>query len=119
MAEMQNSVLILVLIIIAFGVTVSVYIYRGRRAISKVIEIFYEHHALGSKDAKTLKELGLEKPDFARRIMRGRDFKQDALQVLMKRGLICLTEDGKLYMVKDKLGQDLRYRGRDPRPQKS
>jgi len=107
MAEIQNVLLFLVLMIMAFGVILSVYIFRGRRAISKVIEIFHRHNALGIKDAKTLQELGLEKPNFAKRIMRGRDYKQYALQILMKRGLICLTEDGKLYMVEDKLDQDL------------
>jgi hypothetical protein len=63
---------------------------------------------LGINNAKTLEELGLEKPDFVQRVMRGRDFKQYALQILIKRGVIYETEDGRLYMVEDKLDQDLR-----------
>ena len=100
--------LLLILIVITLGVTVSVYVFRGRRAIFQVIEIFRQHNALRINDAKTLQELGLEKPDFARRIMRGRDFRQYALQILIKRGVIYVTEDGRLYMVEDKLDQDLR-----------
>lgn len=77
----------------------------------KVIEIFRQHNALGIRDAKTLQELGLERPDFVQRIVRGRDFKQYALQILIKRGIICMTEDGRLYMVENKLDQDLRLSG--------
>ena len=108
MREGFNLFLLLILIIIILGVTFSVYAFRGRRAISKVIEIFRQHNALRINDAKTVEELGLEKPDFAQRIMRGRDFKQYALQILIKRGIIYVTEDGKLYMLEHKLDQDLR-----------
>lgn len=75
--------------------TFSIYAFRGRRGISKVIEIFRQHNALGINDAKTLEELGLEKPDFVQRVMRGRDFKQYALQILIKRRVIYVTEDGR------------------------
>ena len=90
------------------GVTLSIYALRGRRAISKVVKIFRLHNALRINNAKTVEELGLEKPDFVQRVMRGRDFKQYALQILIKRGVICVTEDGRLYMVEDKLDQDVR-----------
>jgi hypothetical protein len=103
--------LLAILIIIALGVIFPVYAFRGRRAMFKVIEIFRQHNALGISDAKTLQELGLERPDFVQRIVRGRDFKQYALQILIKRGIICVTEDGRLYMVKNKLDQDLRLSG--------
>jgi hypothetical protein len=59
-------------------------------------------------DVRTVEELGLEKPDFVQRVMRGRDFRQYALQTLIKRGVIYMTEDGRLYMVEDKLDQDLK-----------
>lgn len=100
-----------ILIIIGLGVILSVYAFRGRRAMFKVIEIFRQHNALGISDAKTLQELGLERPDFVQRIVRGRDFKQYALQILIKRGIICVTEDGRLYMVENKLDQDLSLSG--------
>jgi len=89
-------------------VTFSIYAFRGRRAISKVIEIFRRHNALRINDAKTVEELGLEKPDFVQRVTRGRDFKQYALQILIKRGVIYETEDGRLYMLEHKVHQDLR-----------
>ena len=88
--------------------TLSVYAFRGRRAISKVIEIFRQHNALGINGAKTVEELGLEKPDFVQRVMRGRDFKQYGLQILIKKGVIYVTEDARLYMVEHKLDQERR-----------
>ena len=105
MAEGYNVFSVLILIIAAFGVTLFVYTFKGRRAIHKVIEVFYQHNVLGVNDAKTLEEIGLKKPDFAQRIMRGRDYKQYALQILKKRGVINVTEDGRLYMVEDKVRQ--------------
>ena len=105
MAEGYNLFSVLILIIIAFGGTLSIYTFEGGRAIHKVIEIFYRHNALRINDAKTLEEIGLKKPDFAQRIMRGRDYKQYALQILIKRGVISVTEDGRFYMVEDKVRQ--------------
>ena len=107
MKEGYNLLLLSILIILTLGVILSVYAFRERRAIFKVIEIFQQHNALRINDAKTVEELGLEKPDFVQRVMRGRDFRQYALQILIRRGVIHVTEDGKLYMSEDKLDQSL------------
>jgi hypothetical protein len=74
----------------------------------RVIEIFYEHDALGIHGAKTLQELGLERPDILQRMTRARDYKQNALQILIKEGIINVNEDGRVYMVEEKLDQNLR-----------
>ena len=74
----------------------------------KVVKIFYQHHALGTNNAKTLRELGLERPDFLQRMMKARDYKQYALEILLKRGIIAATEDGRVYMVEEKLDPELR-----------
>ena len=108
MAENSNSVvLIIILMIVAFGGTFFVRNYLTKKAIFKVVKIFYQHNALGMSGAKTLRELGLERPDFVHRIMKPRDYKQIALQILIKRGLINVTE-GKVYLVEERLDQNLR-----------
>lgn len=94
--------------IIALGGSLYIRTFFTKRAVSKVIEIFYQHNAVGMKGAKTLHELGLERPDFVQRMMRPRDYKQDALQVLIRRGIISQNEDGRLYLVEENLDQDLR-----------
>lgn len=115
MTEGYNLLLLLIVLLVSLGVTFSVYVFRGRRATFKVIEIFRLHNALGINNAKTVEELGLEKPDFVQRVMRGRDFRQYALQVLIKRGVVYETEDGRLYMLEHKLDQELREYSRRTR----
>ena len=100
--------LALMVMVIALGGSLYIRTLLTRRAIFKVIEIFYQHHALGIKDAKTRHELRLERPDFVQRMMRPRDYKQYALQILIRREIICEDERGRLYMVEERLDQNLR-----------
>ncbi len=113
MTENIRIVLILILAIIVFGGGLFIRTFFTRRAIFKVIEIFYQHNALGINGAKTLHELGLERPDFFQRMTRPRDYKQYALQILIKRGIIFEDENGRLYMVEERLDQNLRSNRND------
>jgi len=97
---------------IAFGGGLFIRTFLTRRAIFKVIEIFYQHRALGRNGAKTLHELGLERPDFFQRMTRPRDYKQSALQLLIKRGIIFENEEGRFFMVEEKLDESLRSQRR-------
>jgi hypothetical protein len=111
-----SAFLIIILVVVAFGGTFFVRAFFTRRAIFKVVKIFYQHHALGIHDAKTLRELGLERPDFVRRMMKPRDYKQYALEILIKRGIINVNADGRLYMVEERLDQELRCKSNDLLP---
>ncbi len=99
--------------VVALGGSLYVRALLTRRAIFKVIEIFYRHLALDTKGAKTPHELGLERPDFLQRMMRPRDYKQYALQILIRREIVLQNEEGKLYMVEEKLDQNLRRKAKD------
>jgi hypothetical protein len=113
-AENNSRVfLFLIFMIIAFGGVLYIRTFLTRRAIFKVIKIFYQHNALGIEGAKTLHELGLERPDFFQRMTRPRDYKQYALQILIKRDIILENEDGRLYMVEERLDQNLRSKRND------
>jgi hypothetical protein len=105
--------LILIFVMIALGGSLYIRTFFTRRAVSKIIEIFYQHNALEMNDAKTLRELGLERADFFQRMMRPRDYKQDALQILIRRGIILQNEDGRLYLVEEKLDQNFRSKRKD------
>jgi hypothetical protein len=106
----SNGTVLLVLIAMVIALVGSLYARTllTRRAIFKVIETFYQHHALGMEGAKTRHELGLERPDFFQRMMKPRDYKQYALQILIKRGIIREDEEGRLCMVEERLDQNLR-----------
>jgi hypothetical protein len=103
-----TAFLFLIFMIVAFGGVFYIRAFLTRRAIFKVIEIFYQHNALGMNGAKTPHELGLESYNFFQRITRPRDYKQYALQILMKRDIILLNKDGRLYMVEERLEPALR-----------
>ena len=112
MAEIGRGFLILILMIIVFGGGLYIRTFLTKRAVFKVIEIFYQHNALGMNGAKTPHELGLERPDFFQRMTRLRDYKQNALQILIKEGIILENEDGRLYMAEEKLDENLRSKRR-------
>jgi hypothetical protein len=105
--------LVLIVMLIAFGGSLYLRTWLTNRAIFKVIEIFYQHHALGLKGAKTRRELGMERPDFLQRMMKPRDYKQYALQILIKREIILEDQEGKLYMVEERLNQELRSKAKN------
>ena len=99
--------LIVVLMILAFAASFWLRNFLTKRAVLKVVKIFYHHNALGMNGAKTPRELGLERPDLVARMMKPRDYKQTALQLLLKEDVIRVT-DGKLYLIEGKL--DPKYR---------
>ncbi len=114
MMENANSVfLVFVLIIAALGATFYVRNLLTKKAALKVIKIFYEQNALGTEGAKTLRELGLERLDFLQRMVKPRDYKQYALQVLIKNGVVHVTADGKFYMLEERLDARFRRKRRD------
>ena len=106
-----KTLLFLIVMIVAFGGVFYIRAFLTRRAIFKVIEIFYKHNALGMNGAKMPHELGLESQNFFQRITRPRDYKQYALQILIKREIILLNEEGRLYMLEERLDQALRKKG--------
>jgi len=69
-----------------------------RWAIPSVIRMFRQGNAIEAKNAKTVDELGLKPKNMAQAIIRGRDYKITALQVLRNANVIQSTEDGKLYL---------------------
>ena len=114
MTENNSKVfLFLIFMIIAFGGVLYISTFLTRRAIFKVIKIFYQHNALWIEGAKALDELGLERLDFFQRMTRPRDYKQYALQILIKRGIILENADGRLYMVEERLDENLRSKRND------
>jgi hypothetical protein len=76
---------------------------RIKRAINQVVAIFERKNALDVRSAKTIDELGLRPPTLLQGMMRIRDFKPYALQILMKADVIRQTDSGRLYLSQDRL----------------
>jgi len=76
---------------------------RIKRATNQVVVIFERNNALDARSAKTIDELGLRPPTLLEGMLRIRDFKPYALQILMKAEVVCQTDGGRLYLSQDKL----------------
>ena len=82
-----------------------------RRAIPSVIRLFRQHNAVGSRNAKAIHELGLKPRTMIERMLKGVDYRPAALQLLIKAGVIQITEDGKLYLSEENLAST-KWKGR-------
>ena len=78
-----------------------------KRAMSQVIRVFRGHRALSKESAKTAEALGLKPHSFMERFMKPRDYKPYAIQILSRQGVLCQTEDGRMYLSEEKLNEVL------------
>lgn len=101
----------LIVSFLMFAFFAAIFIIPGlmvRRAAFKVIRTFCEIDALEPGKAKTQGELGLEPPGFFERFFKPRDYKPHALKIFHEAGIVRSTVDGRLYMVEEKLHDDLK-----------
>ena len=98
-----NGLLIPLIVILAIlGFLVLPRIRIGR-AVRQVVANFERNNALDVRSAKTIDELGLKPPTFLQGMLRIRDFKPYALQILMHTEVVRETDGGRLYLAQDKL----------------
>ena len=106
-----SSVLFVLIILAIFGITLFILPrFMLKRAMSQVIRIFRGHRSLSKENAKTMEELGLKPHGFMERFMKHRDYKPYAIQLLAKQGILCRTEDGRLYLSEEKLNELLQQK---------
>jgi hypothetical protein len=98
-----SSVLLIFFVLGGIGLSLFLSARMTKRAIGRVIEIFQKQNALGAQRAKTVDELGLTPPTLTARFTRMRDYRQNALSILIKTGIIQTTEEGKLFLPEEKL----------------
>jgi hypothetical protein len=75
------------------------------RATRQVIRIFRRYNAVDSKSARTIDELGLRPPGVFQRMMRRRDYKPQALDALIRLGVVQATGEGRLYLSEARLAE--------------
>ena len=105
---MEGILVVSIAIGIAFLAIMYIPALMIKRAMIKIIRIFCSYNAIGARNAKTIDELGLRPPDFLQRLVKLRDYKPYALQILEQTGIVKLTHDGKLYMKENKLEESLK-----------
>ena len=74
-----------------------------RHAVRQVIKIFRKHRALCSDSAKTIDELGLRFAGLHMRLISLRDYKPQALQGLIRGGIVQVTAADRLFLDEDKI----------------
>ena len=67
-----------------------------------MMAIFRRNNAIDVRSAKTVDELGLRPPTFLEGMLRMRDFKPYALQILMQTEVVRQTDGGRLYLAQDR-----------------
>ena len=98
-----NALFILLVVILAILGFFLLPRIRIRRAVSQVVAIFERNNAVDVRSAKTVDELGLKPQTFLEGMLRMRDFKPHALQILMHTEVVRQTDGGRLYLAQDRL----------------
>ena len=72
--------------------------YRMKKAIGDVISIMRRFNALDEGSAKTQADLGLAPPSLLARMISVKDYKPQAVQILMGHYILQMTDDGRIYL---------------------
>ncbi len=105
-----SPVLIIFFVLGGIGIALFLSARMTKRAVGQVIAIFQKCNAIGVQQAKTVNEMGLTPPSLMDRFTRMRDYKQNALSILMKADIVQTTEEGKLFISAEKL-EELKSKG--------
>ena len=101
-----TSLLFVLILLAVFGMSLFILPrFMLKRAMSQVLRVFRVHRSLSKESAKTVEELGLKPRSYMERFMKSRDYKPYALQILTRQGVLCQTEDGRLYLSEQKLNE--------------
>lgn len=100
---MLPTILLLLIILLLLVVAYFYSKYRMNKAIKEVIRIFRKKNALDNDGAKTKEELGLMPPGILMRLMRQRDYKPYALQLMIGAEIIQVNAENKYFMSEAKL----------------
>ncbi|MDY6825586.1 MAG: hypothetical protein SVV67_00180 [Bacillota bacterium] len=95
---MSATVATILIFVILIALILIIPVIRVRSAMKAVIKIFRAHDATDIQHARTSAELQLNPKKFVERLFTLRDYKPDALKVLMESGVIKSTEEGKLFL---------------------
>jgi hypothetical protein len=95
---MSATVITILIFVILIALILIIPVIRVRSAMKVVIKIFQDYDATNIKNARTSDELKLNPKKLVERLFTLRDYKPDALKLLMESGVVKTTEEGKLYL---------------------
>jgi len=99
----SSLLLLIVIVIVAFVLVFYIQRLFVKKAMREVVSRFRKLGATSPEKATSLEQLDLVPPDFLRRMGRLRDYKPQALRLLVQRNVIKGTGDGRVYLSEDEL----------------
>ncbi len=100
----MQGILFIILIVILFILSVIFLPYwLIMRAVPRVIKAFRQNNATSAGTARTIEELGLKPKSIFQRMFTRRDYRQNALQFLIRSDVVDITEEGKFFLNEEKL----------------
>lgn len=103
--NVTDILIVIGLCIVGLAAVVIIPNWMTRRAIPKVIRAFRQNSAIDQRSAKTMDELGLKRRGSMIGTVRARDYRQQALLVLINSDIIRSTDDGRLFLDEGKMAQ--------------
>lgn len=103
-------VIIILLAMLVLGGWVIPY-YRIKWAVPKVIDTLRQHGAVSEASAKFLWDMGLGVPTLQRRILRTRDFRPQATEVLIRAAIVAVCDDGRVFLVEENYQNSKLFKG--------
>lgn len=91
------------IIIAAIVIYYIVLIVTMKINVKKVVQIFEEKNALSVKTAISATKLNIRKQSFAERSLTRRDYRFNALKLLLDGGVVIITADNSYYLDKKKM----------------
>lgn len=98
-----STIYLILFMIVILGFAFFISARLTKRALFRVLTIFRDENAIGYERARTIEQLGLTPPNILERIGRPRDYRQNALKILIKSEVVQLTEDGRLFITEEKM----------------
>jgi hypothetical protein len=100
----QTIILLILAMILLLILAMFVSVIMSKRAVKAVLKMLRDSDSTTPETAKTAEEVGFKPRGFIN--FRGlRDYKPNALQLLIREGIIQVTEEGKIFLSEEKLAQ--------------
>jgi hypothetical protein len=106
--QTQELLIIAGLLIVMLLATTFLPQWQLRRAVRKLIRDFRTHGAISPDKAVTYESMGFGKPrGMFQMLFKGRDWRGYAIQALLKAEMVKADDEGRLYLVNDKIPPSL------------
>jgi hypothetical protein len=99
----QSIIAVVIMVGLFLVATLVVPQFFLRRSVRDVVRMFRAHNASDPASAKPLDVLGFSQRGIMENVFRGRDYKPNALNILVRSQIVIMTEDERYYLSEETL----------------